>query len=61
MSTLLKVGFSGYDVKPRCLRSNANISNKIHFFFWENVFGDTRQLCEKNEPILDRFWGGGAR
>ena len=27
-----------------------------------NNFGDTRHLCEKNEPTLDRsgVWGGGG-
>ena len=38
MSTLLKLGLSGYDVKPRFfVRSNANISYKIHFFFGEKI------------------------
>ena len=35
MSTLLKLGLSGYDVKPRFVRSNVNISYKFHFFFVE--------------------------
>ena len=47
MSTLLKLGLSGYDVKPRFGASNANISYKIHFFLGKN-FGDTRHPYEKN-------------
>ena len=35
MSTLLKLGLSGYEIKPRFVRSNANISYDIHYFFGE--------------------------
>ena len=45
-STLLKLGLSGYDVKPRFVRSNVNISYKVHFFFGE-FFCGTRHLCKK--------------
>ena len=27
-------------------------------FLWGKNVGDTRHLCEKNEPTLDRFEGG---
>ena len=37
MSTLLKFGLSGYDVKQRFVRSDANISKKIHFFIDEKI------------------------
>ena len=40
------------------VRSNANISYKIHFFLGKN-FGGTRHPCEKNEPTLDHSVGGG--
>ena len=63
MSTLLKLGLSDYDVKPRFgafQTSNANIPYKIHFFLGKN-FGDTRHPYEKNEPTHDHSWGGGAR
>ena len=59
MSTLLKLGISGYDVKPRLVRANANISYKIHFFFGKN-FGDTRHPYEKSKPTLDHSGGGGC-
>ena len=61
MSTLLKLGVSGYDVKKHgFVRSNANISYKIQLFLWEKNFGVTRHLCEKNEHTLDRLGGGGG-
>ena len=52
MTTLLKLGLSGYGV-----RSNANISYKIHFFLGKN-FGGTRHPYEKNELTLDHSGGG---
>ena len=56
MSTLLKLGLSGYDLKPRF----GAFQYKIHFFLGKN-FGDTRHPYEKNEPTLDYFfWGGGV-
>ena len=61
MSTLLKLGLSGYDVKPRFVRSNANISYKIHFFFGEKILVALDTYAKKNKPTLDRFGGGGAR
>ena len=29
-------------------------------FLWGKNLGSTRHLCEKNEPTLDRFGGGGC-
>ena len=55
MSTLLKLGLSGYDVKPRC---EYLLQNPL--FLWGKKFGGTRHLCEKNKPTLDRFGGGGV-
>ena len=50
MSTLLKLGLSGYDVKTT-----------FNPLFLGKYFGDTRHPYEKNEPILDHSGGGGAR
>ena len=60
MSTLLKLGLSGYDVKPRfcafLMRTSPTKSTfSLGKFFWWH-----RHLCEKNEPTLDRFGGGGG-
>ena len=60
MSTLLKLGLSGYDVKPCFVGSNANISYKIHFFFGEKILVTLDTYANKNEPTFDRFWGGGG-
>ena len=60
MLTLLKLGFSGYDVKPRFVRSNANISYKIHFFFGEKILVTLDTYAKKmNPPSI--VLGGGAR
>ena len=60
MSTLLKLGLSGYDVKPRFVRSNANISYKIHFFFGEKILVALDTYAKKmNPPSI--VLGGGAR
>ena len=61
MSTLLKLGLSGYDVKPLLVRSNANISYKIHFFVEEKNLVALDIHAKKNEPTLDHFGGGGER
>ena len=58
MSTLLKLGLCGYDVKPRFLRFNANIAYKIHFFFGEKILVTLDTYAKKNEPTLDRLGGG---
>ena len=61
MSTLLKLGLSGYDVKPRfIMRSSANISYKIQVFFGEKMLVALDTDAKKNEPTLDRFGGGGG-
>ena len=60
MSTLLKLGLSGYDVKPRfgAFRCEYLLQNPL--FFEEKIFGDTRHPYEKNEPTLDHSGGGGV-
>ena len=55
MSTLLKLGLSGYDVKPRF---GVQISPTKSTFFFVKNFGDTRHPYEKNEPTLDHSGGG---
>ena len=50
MSTLLKLGLSGYDVKPRFARYNANISYKIHFFFGEKILVALDTYAKKINP-----------
>ena len=56
MSTLLKLGSSGYDVKQRLLMRILVSPTKSTFF--RKNFGGTRHLCKKNKPILERFGGG---
>ena len=62
MSTLLKLGLSGYDVKPRfgAFRCEYLLQNPL-FFLGKN-FGDTRHPYEKkmNQPSII-LGGGGAR
>ena len=59
MSTLLKLGLSGYDVKPRFCAFQCEYLLQNPHFLWRKNFGGTRHLCEKNEATLDRFGGGG--
>ena len=62
MSTLLKLGLSGYDVKPRfgAFQCEYLLQNPL---FLAKHFGGTRHLYEKNELTLDSSGegGGGAR
>ena len=58
MSTLLKLGLRGCDVKPRFVHYNVNISYKIHFFFEEKKLMALDTYVKKNEPTLDCFLGG---
>ena len=55
------MGLGDYDVKPRFVCSNANISYKIHFFFEEKNLMALDTYAKKNKPTLDRyfFFGGG--
>ena len=55
MSTLLKLGLSGYDVKPRF---GANISYKIHFFFEEKILVTLDTHTKKMNPPSIIFGGG---
>ena len=56
MSTLLKLGLSGYDVKPRFGAFQCEYLLQSALFLGKN-YGGTRQLCEKNEPTLDHSGG----
>ena len=60
ISTLLKLGLSGYDVKPRfgAFRCEYLLQNPL---FLGNFFGGARHPCEKNKPTLGHSGGGGAR
>ena len=58
MSTLLKLGLSGYDVKPRFGAFQCKYFLQNPPFLGKN-FGGTRHPCEKNEPTLDHSGGGG--
>ena len=59
MSTLLKFGLSGYDVKPRFGAFQCEYLLQNPLFFLGKYFGGTRHPYEKNESTLDRFfWGG---
>ena len=59
MSTLLKLGLSGYDVKPRFGAFQCEYLLQNPLFLGTN-FGYTRHPCGKNEPTLDHFVGGGV-
>ena len=52
MSTLLKLGLSGYDVKPRfgAFQCQYLLENPL---FLGKHFDGSRHPCEKNEPTLD--------
>ena len=60
MSTLLKLGLSGYDVKPRFGAFQCEYLLQDPLFLGTNFRG-TRHPCEKNKPTLDHFGAGGAR
>ena len=60
MSTLLKLGLSGYDVKPRFGAFQCKYLLQNPLFFLGKNFGDTRHPYEKNEPTLDHSGGGGV-
>ena len=60
MSTLLKFGLSGYDVKPRFGAFQCEDLLQKPLFFLGKHFGGTRHPCEKNEPTLDHSGGGGG-
>ena len=48
MSTLLKLGVSGYDVKPRFGAFQCKYLVQNPLFFLGKNFGDTRHPYEKN-------------
>ena len=59
MSTLLKLGLSGYNVKPRFSVFPCEYLLQNPLFLGKH-FGDTRHPYEKNEPTLDHSGGGGC-
>ena len=59
MSTLLKLGLSGYDVIPRFGAFQCEYLLQNPLFFRKN-FCDTRHPCKKNEPTLDHSGVGGC-
>ena len=61
MSTLLKLGLSGYDVKPRFGAFQCEYLLRNPLLFLGKIFGGTRHPCEKNDPTLDHSGGRGAR
>ena len=62
MSTLLKLGLSGYDVKPRfCAYVLMRISHtKSTFSLGEKILVALDTYAKKKEPTLDRFGAGGC-
>ena len=60
MLALLKLGLSGYDVKHGFVRSNSNISYKIHFFLGEKNLVALDTYVKKINPPSIVFFGGGA-
>ena len=56
MSTLLKLGLSGYDVKPRFGAFQCEYLPQNLLFFSRKKFGDTRHPYEKNK--LNHSGGG---
>ena len=71
MSTLLKLGLNGYDVKPRFGEFQCEYLIQNPLFLGKNFggtrhlgeknFGGTRHLCEKINPPSIILGGGGAR
>ena len=60
MSTLLKLGLSGYDVKPRFGAFQCEYLLQNPLFLRGNNFGDTRHPYKTTEPTLEHFRGGGG-
>ena len=58
MSALLKLGLSGYDVKPRFGVFQCKYLLQNLLLLGKN-FGDTRHPYEKNKTTLDHSGGGG--
>ena len=57
MSTLLKLGLSGYDVNPRFGAFQCEYLLQNPLFFLGKNFGDTRHPYKKNKPTLDHLGG----
>ena len=60
MLTLLKLGLSGYDVKPRFGAFQCEYLLQNPLFLGKN-FGGIRHPFEKNESTLDYSGGEGGR
>ena len=59
ISTLWKLGLSGYDVKPCFGAFQCEYLPQNPLFLGKN-FDDTRHPYEKNEPTFDHSGGGGG-
>ena len=59
MSTLLKLGLSGYDEKPRIMGVLVQISPTKSTFPFKTIVG-TRHLCQKVNPTSIFVLGGGG-
>ena len=58
MSTLLKLGLNGHDVKPRFGAFQCEYLLQNSLFLGKNL-GSTRHPCQENEPTLDHSGGVG--
>ena len=55
MSTLLKLGLSGYDVKPRFCAFSCEYLLQNPLFLWGKILVALDTYSKKNEPTIDRF------
>ena len=60
MTTLLKLGLSGYDVKPRFGAFQCEYRLQNPLFFGEKILVTLDTHTKKMNPPRS-FWGGGAR
>ena len=58
LSTLLKLGLSGYDGRTRFCAFQCEYLLQNPLFLWGKNVGSSRHLCKKNELTLDRLGGG---
>ena len=61
MSTLLKLGLSGYDVKPRFGAFQCEYLLQNPLFFEEKMLVILDTHTKKMNPPLDHLGGGGVR
>ena len=60
MSTLLKSGLSGHDIKPRFGAFQCKYLLQNPLFFKEKILMTLDTHTKKNEPTLDNSGGGGG-